>query len=136
MSQHFKELECSLPCSQEPASGPYPEPDESNPYHPILRLGLPSDFYRSGFPAKSSLNFTYPPCVLHACPSRSLSRDHSNYVRRRLQVMKLLVMTFSPTSYHFFRLLSKYSPQHSVLKYPLFIFHLMSETNFHNQTKL
>jgi hypothetical protein len=26
----------SLPRSQEPATGPYPEPDESSPYHPIL----------------------------------------------------------------------------------------------------
>jgi hypothetical protein len=28
--------EGSLPCSQEPSTGPYPEPDQSNPYHPIL----------------------------------------------------------------------------------------------------
>jgi hypothetical protein len=29
------EREGSLPCSQEPATGPYPEPVQSNPYHPI-----------------------------------------------------------------------------------------------------
>jgi hypothetical protein len=29
------ELEGSLPCSQEPSTGPYPEPDQSSPYNPI-----------------------------------------------------------------------------------------------------
>jgi hypothetical protein len=29
------EPEDSLPCSQEPSTGPNPEPDQSNPYHPI-----------------------------------------------------------------------------------------------------
>jgi hypothetical protein len=28
----------SLPPSQEPSTGPYPEPDRSSPYHPILSL--------------------------------------------------------------------------------------------------
>jgi hypothetical protein len=32
------EPECSLPCSEEPATGPFPEPDESSPYQPILLL--------------------------------------------------------------------------------------------------
>jgi hypothetical protein len=32
------EPEGSLPRSQEPSTGPYPKPDESNPYHPILSL--------------------------------------------------------------------------------------------------
>jgi hypothetical protein len=37
-SQHFMEHGVSLPCSQEPSTGPYPEPDRPNPYHPILSL--------------------------------------------------------------------------------------------------
>jgi hypothetical protein len=32
------EPEGLLPCSQEPSTGPYSEPDKSNPYHPILSL--------------------------------------------------------------------------------------------------
>jgi hypothetical protein len=32
------EPEGSLPCSQEPFAGPYPEPDQSSPYRPILSL--------------------------------------------------------------------------------------------------
>jgi hypothetical protein len=30
------EPESSLPCSEEPSTGPYPGPDQSNPQHPIL----------------------------------------------------------------------------------------------------
>jgi hypothetical protein len=53
ISQHFMESEGSLPCSQEPSTGPYPEPDQSTPWslrsvltlstHP--RLGLPSGLF-------------------------------------------------------------------------------------------
>jgi hypothetical protein len=32
------EPEGSLPPSQEPSTGPYPEPDRSNPHHPILSV--------------------------------------------------------------------------------------------------
>jgi hypothetical protein len=54
LPQHFMKPEGSLPCSQQPSSGPYPEPDQSSSYHPIvcqkyililythLHLGLPS----------------------------------------------------------------------------------------------
>jgi hypothetical protein len=31
----FMENEGLLPCSQEPATSPYPEPDESNPHIPF-----------------------------------------------------------------------------------------------------
>jgi hypothetical protein len=32
------EPEGLLPRSQEPSTSPYPEPDQSSPYHPILSL--------------------------------------------------------------------------------------------------
>jgi hypothetical protein len=35
-SQHFIEPEGSLLSSQEPSTCPYPEPDQSSPYHPSL----------------------------------------------------------------------------------------------------
>jgi hypothetical protein len=72
-SQHFMQPEGSLPCSQEPSTGPYPEPDHSSLYHPILsllisililptrlRLGLPSGLFPSGFP-------TCIPLLPHIC---------------------------------------------------------------------
>jgi hypothetical protein len=37
-SQHFMEPEYSLPCSQETSTGPYPEPDQFNPYLHFLSL--------------------------------------------------------------------------------------------------
>jgi hypothetical protein len=62
------EPEGSSPCSQEPSTGPYPQPDESSPYYPIylrsisilsshLRLGLSADFYSSGFTTEILYSF-------------------------------------------------------------------------------
>jgi hypothetical protein len=42
VSQHFMELEGSLPHSQELSTCPYPEPDQFSPHHPILSLKDPS----------------------------------------------------------------------------------------------
>jgi hypothetical protein len=42
---------------------------------------------------------------------------------------------FSPTSCHFISLRSKYSPQHPVLKHPVYVPPLMSERNFHTIQK-
>jgi hypothetical protein len=39
-SQHFTEPEVSLPCYHDPSTSPYPEPDKSSSYRPMLS---PSD---------------------------------------------------------------------------------------------
>jgi hypothetical protein len=44
------EPEVSLPCSQDLSIGPYPEPDQSSTYRPILPLGIPSGLFPCGFP--------------------------------------------------------------------------------------
>jgi hypothetical protein len=50
--------------------------------HPICIPLLPHSFYMP-------------------CPSHSPSLDHSNYIWRGVQVMKLLIMQFSPICHHF-----------------------------------
>jgi hypothetical protein len=76
------EPEGSLPHSQQPATCPYPEPDEYSPCHLTsrrsililsshIRLGLLSGLFPSGFPTKppvrtSLLHHTcYMPCLVH-----------------------------------------------------------------------
>jgi hypothetical protein len=44
------EPERSLPCSQEPSTGSYPESDQSNPYHTIL-----------SYASKINSNIVHPP---------------------------------------------------------------------------
>jgi hypothetical protein len=39
------------------------------------------------------------------CPSHPPWLDHSNYIWRRVQVMKLLIMQFSSTSCHFIQMI-------------------------------
>jgi hypothetical protein len=69
------EPEGSLPRSQEPSTGPYPEPDRSSqsiPFHPISlrstlilsthqRLGLHSGLFPSGFPTNILYAFLFSP---------------------------------------------------------------------------
>jgi hypothetical protein len=66
------EPEGSLPCSQEPSTGPYPQPHQSNPYHPILSkthfkiVHPPTSwssqwFLSSGFPTNILCAFLFSP---------------------------------------------------------------------------
>jgi hypothetical protein len=88
---------------------------QSIPPHPIslksalilschLSLGLPSGPFPSGFPT----------IILYA-----FFLSSSNYIWRKAQVTKLLIMQFSSaSSYHFIPLRSEYSQNHPILKYP------------------
>jgi hypothetical protein len=123
-SQHFMEPEDSLQCSQESSTGPYPQPDQSHPTSPrsILILcthpfhGLTSGLLPSGFHTNILYAFLFSP-IRTTCPPWL---DHANYTWRRVQVMKLFIMLFFPTSCHFISLRSKYSPQTpSVSVFPL-----------------
>jgi hypothetical protein len=82
-----------------------------------LCLGLTSCLFPSGFP----IIFYMHSSSSMLCPSHPPWFNNSNYTWRRVQVMKLLIMQFSPTSCQFIPLRFKYSPQRPVLTYPEFI---------------
>jgi hypothetical protein len=81
------ELEGSLPCSQDPSTGPYPEPDRLSPYHPILyllrsisilsthlRLGPPSGLFPSVFPTNILYAFLFS-SIRATRPAHLILRD-------------------------------------------------------------
>jgi hypothetical protein len=112
ISQHFIEPEGSLPCSQEPSTGLYPESDQSNPYDPILSKIhfnivhplMPWSFQWSPSFWLSHHNPIRIPLLSYSfympCQRHKPRLDHSNYTLRGVQVMKLLIMQLSPTCLH------------------------------------
>jgi hypothetical protein len=78
----FMEPKGSLPCSQQPATGPYPEPDAFSPHVPTLfslwstlssrlRLGFPSGLLPGDFPTKISYALLISP-VRATCPAHPI----------------------------------------------------------------
>jgi hypothetical protein len=79
-SQHFMEPEGSLLCSQEPSTGPYPEPDQSNLYHPILSKIHPPTSWSSQWSSSFRLSHQYPICIpplpiRATCPAHLIHLD-------------------------------------------------------------
>jgi hypothetical protein len=75
ISQHFMD---SLPCSREPSTRPDPEPDQSNPYHPILFFKIYSNIIHPSmsWSSKSTLSFW----LSHQYPIRIPLLPNSFYI--------------------------------------------------------
>jgi hypothetical protein len=71
-------------------------------------LGLPSGFFLSGFLTKALYGISFAHACYMPCPSNPLWLAHSSYIWWRIQVAKLLIMTFFPTSCYFNPLRSTY----------------------------
>lgn len=107
-----------------------PEQDESisqpsNPVHSRLililffhlLLGLPSGLFFSVYPTKTMLAFSSS-YGLYAVPILSPWFDHTNNIWWEIQIMKLVIMQFSPSSYCLLPVRTRYLPQHSILQHP------------------
>jgi len=77
------EPEVSLPCSQQPAIGPYPEPDASSPHIPTYFPKIHSNIiFRSGlFPPGFPITF------VHACNCRLISQKLTKQATSQTSVL-------------------------------------------------
>jgi hypothetical protein len=95
------ESEGSLPSSQKPSTGPYPEPDYyffKIHFNIILhlRLDLPNGLLTFAFPTKNLYAFILSPCVLHALPiSPSLTLSFLLYLAKSTRYEAPHYATFS-----------------------------------------
>jgi hypothetical protein len=103
------EHEGSLPSLQELSTGPYPEPDQSNPSHPIslsfililsthLRLGLCTGLFPSGIPTHNFYAFLFSPFVLHVLPtSSSLTWSYYGFFRKQKEMHYIVIIYLCPS---------------------------------------
>jgi hypothetical protein len=125
-----QEPEGSSPHSQQPDTGPYPEPVESNP-HPQANLSMihsdpifpPTPWSSKWSPSLglSHQNLVHFSVLSHACymprPPHSHWLDLPNEIWGWVQIMKFLIVQLPPFSRHLIPLRSKYPSQNPVLKH-------------------
>jgi hypothetical protein len=85
-----------------------------------LNIIHPPTPWSSGIPTNNLCAFLFSPICARLSHLPPL--DDSNYTWWRVQVMKLLIMQFSPASHNSVPLWPKCSPQHPVLEHPQSMF--------------
>ena len=126
---HFLKPECSLPHSQMPSTCSNPNLARSSLYPYISLLVDASYFpiYTLVFKVVPLPQVSLPrTCISlaspHTCymphPSHSSPFGHPNNIGWRVQIIKLLIVWFSPLLWYLVHLRPKYSSQHPILKHP------------------
>jgi len=123
--------EGSLPHSQVLATCPYPEPAQSSSHTPTSKfLKIHINIIFSSTPRSPqwspSLRFrdqnpvhAFPPNTRYMThPSHSSRLCNPHTIRWGVQIIKLLIMQFTPLPCYLVPLRPKYSPQHPILKNP------------------
>jgi hypothetical protein len=90
--------------------------------HPNIIMGLPISLFPSISPPKPCINLSHPHTRYMPRSSHSSLFYHPHNSRSGVQIMKLLIMTFSALPYYQIPVRFKYCPQHPTLKHPQSMF--------------